>query len=322
MKYLVPSSHVIRQEVKAGCMESGFIVTQDGYIVTNAHVVYASDKDLKEMLAQDGLQKIIQQDMQGLKSELSGQGYSVPDDVLAKLQRAVIKFYAQHLEVSNVKQQVYASFGMESRTKGIACEVCKRGEPAPGKDIAILKAAKENLPVVQLGDDKALKTGDKIFVLGYPGAATFNQFLAQDAKLESSFTAGMVSARKTMPENWDVLQIDAAITHGNSGGPVFDEKGSVVGVVTFGSLDEQGSMVQGMNFAIPVSIVKEFLHDLGVEAKSGELEQNYRTAVRAYDQGQYEDALEAFTELHERVPDFPYVQEFITEAKENMNKNQ
>lgn len=319
-KYLTPSAKKIRQDVKGGCMGSGFIITQDGYIVTNAHVVYTSGEDLKEMLVQDGMQQIIKKDMQGFEQNLVSQGYTVSDDLLEKMRQAIVVFYAQHLEVSNVRQQVYASLAMGSRQEGTPCEVKKKGDPAPGKDIAILKAeSREGLPTVQLGDDEPLKTGDKIFVLGYPGAATFNQFLAQDGKLESSFTSGMLSAKKGMADHGEVLQIDAAITHGSSGGPVFDEKGRVIGVVTFGSQDEQGSMVQGMNFAMPVSIVKDFLKELDVQPSQGDMTRKYHAAVNAFNHGQYDEASEDFTELQEQDSLFPYVKEFLDEARKKMD---
>jgi S1-C subfamily serine protease len=321
-QYLIPSSAQIQQDVEAGCMGSGFIVTQDGYIVTNAHVVCASEDNLKEILAQEGLQQIIKNNIQDFQRTLSGQGYSVSTELLDSLQQAVIDFYAHHLQVTDVRQQVYASYAMGNRKEGIPCEIKKHGEPAPGKDIAILKAEKDGMPTVQLGDDSSLKAGDKMFVLGFPGAATFNQFLAQDGKLESSFTSGMLSARKAMENNWDVLQIDAAITHGNSGGPVLDETGHVVGVVTFGSLDEQGSMVQGMNFAIPVGIVRDFLKELGVKPEQGKLTKQYYTAVTAFNQADYDAAYEQFCELQKQSPDFPYIKEFLDETKKKLNDNQ
>ena len=132
----------------------------------------------------------------------------------------------------------------------------------------------------------------------------------------------MLSARKAMENNWDVLQIDAAITHGNSGGPVLDETGHVVGVVTFGSLDEQGSMVQGMNFAIPVGIVKNFLKELGVKPEQGELTKQYHAAVEAFNQADYDAADEQFCELQKQSPDFPYIKEFLDEIKKKLNENQ
>lgn len=318
--YLVSSAHVINQDVKAGCMGSGFIVTEDGYIVTNAHVVASSEEQLKEILVEDGLQQIIKKNMQGFQTELSRNGYTLSVANSDKLQRVIVQFYAKHVEVHNVKQQIYANLGMRKLEQGFPCQIKKQGKAAPGKDIAILKAEKTKLPTVQLGNDSESNAGDKIFVLGYPGAATFNQILAQDAKLESTFTAGMVSARKSMPDKWDVLQVDAAITHGNSGGPVFDDKGKVIGVVTFGSADEQGSMVQGMNFAIPVSIVKEFLQEIDVVPEKSELRQRYQIAVTDFSEGEYETALNDFSELHNESTEYPYVQEFMEQAQKAINK--
>ena len=196
----------------------------------------------------------------------------------------------------------------------------KHGKPVPGKDIAILQADQKNLPTVNLGDDVPEKTGDKIYVMGFPGAATFNQALAKEAKLEATFTSGMVSARKQMQDGWEVLQMDAAITHGNSGGPVFNEKGQVIGVATFGSLDDQGNLVQGMNFAIPVSIVREFLQGLSIQPGPGKLEENYREGVALFNNKKYEDALEAFNKVQEVNAEYPYVQDYVNQANAALKK--
>ena len=123
-----------------------------------------------------------------------------------------------------------------------------------------------------------------------------------------------------MADNWEIFQMDAAITNGNSGGPVFNEQGKVIGVATFGSLNEQGNQIQGMNFAIPVSIVREFLSDNGNQLQIGETMEQYREAVRTFDQGEYEDALSEFQEIHQAQPGFPYVQEFIQQAQASLDK--
>lgn len=319
--YLVPSAKVISQEAKSGCMGTGFILTEDGCIVTNAHVVHLTDEQLQQSMVQSALQKLVKNNLLGFQQQLSASGYSLSEDQLSKLEQVIVNFYASHLKVSNVQQQLYASLGMGKVQDGFACTVKKIGEPTPGKDIAVLQAVdRKGLPTVELGDDTVMHAGDKVFVLGYPGVATFNDALSQDGKLESTFTAGMLSARKMMADNWEIFQMDAAITNGNSGGPVFNEQGKVIGVATFGSLNEQGNQIQGMNFAIPVSIVREFLPENGSQLQIGEAMEQYREAVRTFDQGEYEDALSEFQEIHQAQPGFPYIQEFIQQAQASLDK--
>ena len=88
----------------------------------------------------------------------------------------------------------------------------------------------------------------KIYVAGYP----FGKGLSDDLK----FTQGIISAVKGYADNSNQIQIDAAINSGNSGGPIVDEKGSLVAVAVSG-LDKSQS--EGIGFGIKASSVRNFL---------------------------------------------------------------
>ena len=87
-----------------------------------------------------------------------------------------------------------------------------------------------------------------------------NEYLSESSQFDPTLTRGVVSAWKKTRNGWPVLQMDAAINHGNSGGPVCNEDGQLIGITTFGSLDDNArSLAPGLNFAIPVSVIREFL---------------------------------------------------------------
>jgi len=121
------------------------------------------------------------------------------------------------------------------------------------EDIALLKV--EALPpkavVAKLGDSAALKPGMRLFAIGAPYG------------LEHTLTAGVVSAlranerRGLMPRQ--LVQTDVPINQGNSGGPLFNEKGEVVGIASF-MLSQTGGSV-GLNFAVPSNTVRQRLFD-------------------------------------------------------------
>jgi len=136
-----------------------------------------------------------------------------------------------------------------------------------GHDIALLKIKTSNLPSVKFGNSDKVKIGDRVYVVGFPGPVAFNPLISTNYTLEPSITAGIVSAKRKTSDNTDVLQTDASITHGNSGGPVFSDKNEVIGLATFGSVSSGlfGGEVQGFNFLIPVNEIKEFLADTGVK---------------------------------------------------------
>ena len=118
-------------------------------------------------------------------------------------------------------------------------------------DIAVLKIDAE-LPAVAIGDSDATRVGEQVIAIGDPSGAGQN--------LTGTVTVGYVSAvnRELMFNNirQKFIQTDAAVNPGNSGGPLFNTKGEVVGVVTLKSLvssANSGVSTEGIGFAIPIN---------------------------------------------------------------------
>ena len=125
------------------------------------------------------------------------------------------------------------------------------------KDIALLKFQSDNMdiPAAVLGDSDTLRIGDIVYALGSPFGYT------------SSFTSGIVSAmhRAGPTEVSDFIQTDASINQGNSGGPLVNLKGEVIGINTWITTPTGGSI--GLGFAIPINGVKRVLDDLIVHGE-------------------------------------------------------
>lgn len=132
---------------------------------------------------------------------------------------------------------------------------------APCDDLAVLKVEDtEGLRTMPLGSQSELAQGDRLLTLGYPGNGT-----TQD---DLQVTDGVVSVVQTVADEPalndadfavypNVVQTDAAINAGNSGGPSISEEGKLIGVNTLGSLQ-----TQNQNFAIGVDRVKEIVPGL------------------------------------------------------------
>jgi len=113
-------------------------------------------------------------------------------------------------------------------------------------DLAVIKVDMKPEYVFSFADASALVSGQKIYAIGSP------------AGLENTVTSGIVSAMgRKLLQTGDVMQIDAALNPGNSGGPLIDEAGGVVGVVFAGM-----PQFPGLNFAIPSDWVLKVLPDL------------------------------------------------------------
>jgi serine protease Do len=122
-------------------------------------------------------------------------------------------------------------------------------------DIALLKIAEKDLPVLIYGNSDEVKIGEWVLAVGNP----FN--------LNSTVTAGIISAkgRNNILDNSkrpieSFIQTDAAVNPGNSGGALVNTEGELIGINT--AIASNNGAYQGYSFAIPVNIVKKIISDL------------------------------------------------------------
>jgi len=123
----------------------------------------------------------------------------------------------------------------------------------PTADVALLQAERvpTGMPVAPLADSDSLEVGDPVFVVGAPYGLTY------------SLSSGLVSARHEPNRSYsgfvqaELLQTDAAINKGNSGGPMFNMQGKVVGVVSH-ILSQSGGF-EGLGFAVSSNVAAHLL---------------------------------------------------------------
>jgi serine protease Do len=171
-------------------LASGFIISEDGYILTNAHVV-------------DGF-----------------------DEVNVRLADTKREFKAKVV-------------GFDKRT-----------------DVALLKVEAKGLPVAKLGSSKTLQPGEWVAAIGSPFG------------FANTITAGIVSAtERSLPDEVYVpfIQTDVAVNPGNSGGPLLNLQGEVVGVNSMIYSGTGGYM--GVSFAIPIEVAMSVSKDLQAQGK-------------------------------------------------------
>ncbi|GAB4292879.1 MAG: DegQ family serine endoprotease [Roseovarius sp.] len=169
---------------RATALGSGFIISEDGYVVTNNHVIESADEIIVELFS-----------------------------------------------------------GEELKAKVVGTD--------PNTDIALLKVeADKPLPFVRFGDSDAARVGDWVLAMGNPLGQGF------------SLSAGIISARNRSLSGAydDFIQTDAAINRGNSGGPLFNLDGEVIGVNTAILSPDGGSI--GLGFSMASNVVSRVVDQL------------------------------------------------------------
>ncbi|NTV31801.1 MAG: DUF4124 domain-containing protein [Deltaproteobacteria bacterium] len=114
-------------------------------------------------------------------------------------------------------------------------------------DLALVQLmTPRKMPFLTIRDAEGLAPGDRLFAVG------------ASAGLQSTVTDGVFTGFRTIETaKGDFIQFSAPLNPGNSGGPLVDEKGMVVGVVSLKFLSQQGMPVSGVGFAVPSAQIKE-----------------------------------------------------------------
>ena len=127
----------------------------------------------------------------------------------------------------------------------------------PKTDVAVLRIDAKNLPVVTLGKTADLKVGEWVLAIGSPFG------------FENTVTAGVVSAKgRSLPDDSAVpfIQTDVAVNPGNSGGPLFNARGEVVGINS--QIYSRSGGYQGVSFAIPIDIAWKIKNQIVTTGKA------------------------------------------------------
>lgn len=231
----VTPSVVLITSASAGAGTStgtGIVFTSDGYIVTNAHVV-----NFEQTVRTNGN-----------SNSNSPYGYSDPFSSFFE------NFYGfgggnnyETVVVEAEEVSITLSDGTEYEAKIVGSDA--------NTDLAVLKIDAQGLTPADIGDSSSLVMGDTAITLGYPlglGLSASDGIISGlDKEMSVEVAGGSVSMT--------LLQTDAAINSGNSGGPLLNNMGQVVGIT---SSKLSGSSIDGVGFAIPITDALPLINEL------------------------------------------------------------
>jgi len=290
---------------------SGMIVSPDGYILTNSHVVSYHTAKL-EKAAQLVAQMILEKAM--LLSEEESKSIGKDEKVLTDFGKSAVEFIIENSKYELAKTiTVLNPYSTKQNTQ----DLVQDGFPASivsvndnfykdNRDVALVKIKENNLPSIGIGKPDALQIGQKIFIFGFPSSADLNR----ESLMESTFTSGSISAFKDSDnKEFKLIQTDAKISHGSSGGPLLNGQGEIAGLVTYLNNDDSENSGDSFAFAVPISIVREtieknYISDLRPEFKASSFVQHYMSGIRFAAAGECRGALGEFQKARDVNPKF------------------
>jgi serine protease Do len=315
---------------------SGFIIHPDGFIATNGHVVASfyemDEREITAGLVDDAVAKACGPSLDMLPAGARrARLRTIAAETLKRGQIRLNKALQVHLSTGKIYPAKVLAYSPAINPAAVRnpSKVSTGGEAGmmverSGKDVAIIKIEAKNLPTVRLApSSSALLLGEEIFVIGYPGVVLNHEFLSQKSALEATVTVGRVSGFKIDINDRRVIQTDAPITWGNSGGPAFTLRGEVIGVATFISTTAEGDQaIQGFNFLVPVETVQDFAQKIGVvPTTDSPFTKEWGVAVSRFFAGDYRRAIRAVDDAERIMPGFPDLRLLRSESQLRLERD-
>lgn len=317
-RYLAPTKRKRTVKVGTGNVCTGWWVTPNGHMVTNAHCIDIPDPELRKDFATQALPLVTEGDVNRYLTGIMK--VAQPDDELVTLAEKLFgSFNEEHMRIKGLQQKISLVRPRgKDKLRFTPLKVIAQGQPFPDVDFALLKMNGErNLPTATLGSDTDLQVGDTIYLNGFPGLTTsLNPIVDLRSRLYPSHAEGPFNARRTTIAGVPYIHAQVPAYGGNSGGPAFGKDGKVIGMVTAVAADDRiGGHAENQSYILPVSIIKKRLAAAGVKPVTSATSKYYRSALNDFFARRYTKALPKFLKVRKLYPRHPYVGTFITDTR-------
>lgn len=334
---------------------SGFIVSQNGYIATNGHVVVnnprdtlisyslelASKGDVSYIQKLMSLANITQADIAGVSSS--------QEQVKIIIEKLYTQLSESRFTYDNLTTNLYVGLGEKQadikemiedtragrqyseqptikRAKFISADYGGMVLPTYTKkftnsDVALIKIDITKLPQVKLGSIDSISQGANLNIFGYPGIGSSNG-LVSETKTSATLTTGKVSSLKDDNNGKKLIETDTEIGHGNSGGPALSDQGEVVGIATY-TIDGSGQGNGVLNYVRSIADFVAIADKENVNYKTqGQTQKEWEEGIGYFYTARYKKAVQKFESVKALYPDHPKVASMIKSAQDHIAKGE
>ncbi|TME70696.1 MAG: trypsin-like peptidase domain-containing protein [Chloroflexi bacterium] len=301
---------------------SGFFVTQDGYLVTAAHVVSASKAEIHDGIIADTKNATWTADVKNTikKNWANWQISNTQVDIFLGFWQ---RWIARYITVDAITSKYYLASGSTVQAgdnmlkSGARATVVSVDPTVGGHDIAILKADVSGTPTLPLASATP-HIGDATIKVAYPRVPYLQESVPLDQAVPTVMTEGHVTRQNPQQGGaWTAWGTDAEFTHGDSGGPVLDAKGNVMGLVSFAAVDSSGNQLPGQGYFIPAQYINEDLakSSIAVAKDPKDLTNTYYKALAEGDNQRYRTELAMLENIDARSSFDSYIKDDISRAQ-------
>jgi S1-C subfamily serine protease len=289
---------------------TGMIVTPDGTIVTASHVIEPEKRDIRTYATN----RLFFNKLRSIFGSLSKdadpfQRYTLNDSTADQLLRQCYDGVTCEFNISR-------SVSVLAPRQDVGASAPK---PMPARvlsstgfqdtDVAVLKVPGVGMPTVPLAASTGdLQSGQPITVLGFPGSVrSLPTGTTDPAKL-----FGHVSNVRPAGAS-QLVEVDIRLEKGTSGGPVVDDNGKVIGLVSFSRLDNNGSRDQG--YLRTVDDIRSALRGVGIQATRGEVDSIFAQAMEMFWARHYSAAIPLFQKVLNLYDGHLLAKRYLAEAQ-------
>jgi S1-C subfamily serine protease len=335
---------------------SGFFVGSEGYIATNGHVAVNEPLDLAILYALNAYSEGNDSYLQDL---INLSGLSEADLLGAKndqeksniIFKALSKIPKNTFQATNPTINLLAATGQKQPDTESLAELTKNHQlyteqdgiknlslvasdyravdgyytgQFESSDVALLKVENSNssYPAVKLGNIQSLFQGGSVSILGYPGAASSNGLVSQNSS-SPTLTSGTISSIKNAIGSPNkLIETDATIGHGNSGGPAFNSSAEVIGIATY-TVDGSGQGDGVFNYIRDITDLTELAKNSSINVSaSSPLQSEWQEGVELFYHAHYTKAIQHFQHVQDLYPQHPKAAELISLARSRIESGQ